>query len=235
MEADAESIQVSLNLQGIPIAPVTSSDDFIDDVAEGDDDRASFYLIAQPDANAGTYKIPVTITYLMNNKSETQTTFISVSVNAKPSLILTSESNLIQGQKNALDIKITNTGLAGAKFLTVAIENSADYDILSAGSVYIGDLNSDDSDTASFSVYTKSSNSIIVPVTLTYRDSTNQEYSESSTVLVKAYSREEAVKLGLITKSNALTYFIIVVVLVAAYLLYRSIRKRRKKNSLAAR
>lgn len=226
---DATDIDVSLNLLNVPFAPVKSSEVSIDDLDDGDKEKASFDLIAQADAEAGTYKIPLNIVYKVDNQTKNKSSLVSVTVNAKPNLVLTSESSLIEGQKTKLDIKLTNTGLAKAKFLTVQI-GSGNYDVLSAKSVYIGDLNSDDSDTASFDIFAKDTSVSIIPVTLTYRDSANNDYTESVFVSVKSYSEDEAVSLGLITKSNTKLYLGIIVLIIIVWLVYRSIRKRRMKR-----
>ena len=46
---------------------------------------------------------------------------------------------------------------------------------------------------------------------------------------IEVYTQEEAIALGLIQKSNTLTYVIILVVLIVVWFIYRSWRKRKKR------
>lgn len=229
LDEDVENVEVSLNLQNIPFSPKTSSDVSVDEISEGDSEKVSFTLIADSGAEAETYKIPLTITYKIGNQTKTKTSFISAIVNAKPVLTLTSESQLIQGQNNEFQIQITNKGLARAKFLDITL-GSGNYELLSSREVYIGDLNSNDFDSASFDIHVNGAGTISVPVTVSYQDSANNPYTESQVLILKVYSQKEAQDLGLIQKSNTLLYIGILVVIVLAWIIYRRIRKRKMRK-----
>ena len=226
---DATDVDVSLllayNFTSLPFSPVSTTEKFVGDLDNDDSDSASFKLIADSDAEAGVYKIPVQISYKINNSFQTKISFISISINAKPQLELSSDSILIVGQKNKLQIQVTNKGLAKAKFLEVQL-NAGSYDILSSNKVYIGDLNSNDYDSASFDVFLNN-NLQVIPVSLSYTDFANNQYSESQTLVVKSYTQKQAQELGLITRSNTMTYVIVVIVLIIIYLIYRRLRKRK--------
>lgn len=234
LDDDITGVDVSLDLGVVPFSPVSTSDKFVGDMDS--DERASvrFDLIADSDAAAGVYKIPVKISYSLNStQTRTSTGFISVTVSAKPILVLSSQGSLIEGQNNKFQVQITNIGLAQAKFLQVKIEQG-NYNVLSSGSVYIGDLNSNDFDTASFDIFLKGKVASI-PITLVYQDFANNQYTESQIVPVLAYTKTEATSLGLIKKSNTLTYLIAIVVIVIIYLIYRRREKNKKKNSLGGK
>jgi len=229
LDLDIKNVGVSLNLEGIPFAPKISSEEYKGEIEEGDIEKFVFILLATGDAEAGTYKIPVSVNYEVNDESKVRNFMISVVMNALPDFILNSESLLMKNQKNELEIMITNKGLAKAKFLEVKIAE-AGYDILSQDNVYIGNLDSDDFDSVKFEIFTKDAGLIIIPVTLTYRDATNKIYSESEVLQIKAYSRDEAIALGLIQKNNTLFYFIVIVFLIVVWVVYRRIKKRRKRR-----
>ena len=142
---------------------------------------------------------------------------------------MNSESLLLENQKNEVEIVITNKGLARAKFLEIKI-SGAGFNVLSQDNIYIGDLDSDDFDSAKFEIFTKNSGAIIIPVTLTYRDATNKIYSESEILQLKVYSKEEAIRLGLIQKNNTLIYVGVVLGLIIVWIIYRKIKKRRKRR-----
>ena len=225
-----ENVDVVLKLDNVPFAPQTSSESHVDKIKADKSESFEFGLIAGADAEAGVYKIPLTITYQLNNQTQVKNSVISLEVNAKPALEVNANGFVLKNQKNKVTLQITNKGLAKAKFLEVDL-GTGNYDLLSANKVYIGDLNSNDFDSVSFDIFVKGDSSLSLPVTLTYRDASNNVYNENSMVSVKAYSNDEAIKLGLVTKSNTGVYVIVIVVLIILYVVYRKIKKWRKKKN----
>lgn len=224
-----EDVSVSLDLSTVPFSPETSSEAHIDEIRDGRSDSVELGLIADPDAEALSYKIPITISYSIDNSTKTKKAFVAIVVNAKPEITLSSESYLISGQRDKVQVQITNKGLARAKFLEISVGIGA-YDLLSSDSVYIGDLDSNDFDSASFEMFPKSVGVISVPVSLTYKDSANNDYTETSTVQIRVYSREEALELGLITQSKVGLYIFVVILLIVLWVVYSRLRKWMKKR-----
>jgi len=216
----------------VPLSPEVSSVVYVDEIEEDDEETVKFNLIADADAEAGTYKIPVVMTYLVNGDVErtTKKFTVSVTISAEPILVLSTESNLIRNRINELEVRITNTGLAEAKLLEVELQDSALYEIVSSNKVYIGDLDSDDFDTADFSVVLKNSGAVSFPVLLKYRDATNEQIVKTETLNVKVYSEDEALQIGLIQKNNTLTYVGVVIGLIVVWLIWRILKKRRKRK-----
>lgn len=235
LQLNAQTIQSLTGtsvIPGVPLSPVESSEVYIDEIQEDDKENVKFELIADADSEAGVYKIPVVMSYLVNGgtqRTEKQFT-ISVTINSAPNLVLNSEGLLLKNQKNKVEILITNIGLNKAKLLEVSLVPSSDYQILSASRIYIGDLDSDDFDVASFEVFMKDKSSVTIPVTLRYRDALNKQYTEQDVVLVRVYSTDEAVELGLIQKNNTMIYAGVVVALVLIWFVWRKWRKKRKKK-----
>src|SRR3989339_730503 len=64
-EYDVQNLQIKLDLTGeTPFAPYqSSSEKFLDDLDEGDEESFSFKLITLPETKSGIYKIPVQINY----------------------------------------------------------------------------------------------------------------------------------------------------------------------------
>ncbi|PIN77101.1 hypothetical protein COV15_03050 [Candidatus Woesearchaeota archaeon CG10_big_fil_rev_8_21_14_0_10_34_12] len=229
LDDSAENVGISLDLSRVPFSPKVSSESFIDEIRKGKTEDIEFNLMANADAESGSYNIPVTISYKIGGVESERTAVISVVINAAPEIVLTSETNLILGQENQIEIKITNTGLASAKFLIVKLGGSTAYRLLSPDSVYIGDLASDDFDSASFSTLVNA-NPISVQVTVTYKDMLNNDHTKALDVPVNAYSREQAISFGLIKKSNFAVYAGMIVAIVLVIIVYRSIRKKRKNS-----
>ncbi|MBM3233645.1 hypothetical protein FJZ19_00960 [Candidatus Pacearchaeota archaeon] len=248
----AEEISVSLNLNGasiqlasglqqvyapVPFSPYqSSSTQSIERINKDKTQDVSFDLIANSDADSGIYKIPVDISYKVDNASKKDSGVISLIVNAKPKLSVSSDnSGVIKGQSNDVNIKIVNSGLGDAKFLSVKVEGISNARIIGADNFYIGNLNNDDFDSVKLSLFpvSGSANSINIPLIILYKDSRNKDYAESFNLQVKSYTLQEAINAGLIQKSYTSIIVLIVVILIVAYIVYRIIRgilRRRKKN-----
>jgi len=237
-EEDVKNLNVKLDLseENVPFAPYqSSSEKFLDELNDGDKEDFNFKLIVLPSAHTGIYKIPVKISYknIDGNESEKQE-LISITVNSEPELKISLDDSavLIRGKENEFSIKIINSGLADVKFLYISINNAAKLKIISEKEQYIGDIDSDDFDSVEYRAYVEedASSSISLPVTLKFRDSTNKEFSETRILTLKTYSLKEAQMFGLVKKPNFIPY-IVVSVLVIAYIVYRILKKRKLKKS----
>jgi hypothetical protein len=250
----AEDISVSLNLNGasiqlanglqqvfapVPFSPYqSSSTQNIEKINNDKTQDVSFDLIANSDADSGIYKIPVDISYKVDNTSKKDSGVISLILNAKPVLSVSSDtSGLIKGQANDVNIKIVNSGLGNSKFLSVQAGSINNARIIGADNFYIGDLNKDDFDTTKLSLFvnTNSAGTINIPLTVSYKDSRNKDYTESFNLQIKAYTTSEAISVGLIKRSYTSSIILIVILIIVAYIIYRIIRgilKRRKKKEM---
>lgn len=253
VQDDIEDVSVSLLLNGytqiitgtsfqqiyaaVPFSPYQASNiQTFDEIREDKSKSLDFDLIVNSDANSGTYKIPVQMEYNIGNNKTTGIGIISVIVNAKPILSVSSDSSgIIKGQVNDVTIKIVNSGLGDAKFLSVNVNGISGASIIGASNFYIGNINQDDFDTIklSLSVNQNSPSIISIPLEITYKDSSTKQYTETNSVTVNAYTKEQAISIGLIQKSNTGLYISIIVLVIAAYIIYRIIRgifKRRKNK-----
>jgi len=227
LDEDIENVGISLDLENLPIAPYKeSTEKTIDEIEEDKTKYLEFEIIVLSEASSGTYKIPVSINY-----NETQkTSYISLIVNAQPSLELDYEGTLIKGGNNELTLRIINSGLEDVKLLSIAVDDGSGLKFLSSKYVYIGDVDSDDFETVEFDVFIRENagSTIELPVQFSYRDSLNKVYEESRSVVIKIYTVDEAVSVGLIAKSNTMTYVGWIIGIIVIYILYRIIRKRRR-------
>ena len=233
---DVEDVAVSLDLTNVPFAPYQSSSELsIDKIKDDNEEDLSFKLIADSDAKSGNYKLPVKIKYRINSENKEDSGLISLIVNAKPKLdVSVEDSVLIKGKTADLKIKVTNSGLGEAKLLNIKLGNVLGIKMLSTDTVYIGSIDSDDFDTAIFRVIVSETagSSIGLPLELSYTDSRNEQVKENKNIQARTYTENEAVKLGLVTKSRTATYIIGVIAIIVLYLIYRTIRKRLKKRKL---
>ena len=61
-----------------------------------------------------------------------------------------------------------------------------------------------------------------------YKDFDNKEVTQSVTLPITVYTNEKAIELGLVKKDKTVIYVISVVALFVLWLIYRSIKKRRR-------
>ena len=225
-KSKVENILVSLDLKDAPFIPVNSAaEKLIDELNKNDIDTLTFSLKSLPEAKPGLYKIPVKISY----DNTVQETVIGISIKAAPELdIAIEETTLyIAESKGEVTVRVVNRGLTEAKFLNVKLFNSVSYDIISSDSFYIGNIEPDDFETVVFELFLKE------PITslniqIEYKDLNNNLIQENVALPMTIYSREEALKIGLIQESNAFLTIIIIIALIALIFLYRRYKKNKK-------
>ena len=94
---DVKNIRLKLDLTESPFAPYqSSSEKFLDELNDGDEEDFNFKLIVLPDTQSGIYKIPIQIMYSDNNGTNiTKNEVISLIVNSKPELKISIEDSVI--------------------------------------------------------------------------------------------------------------------------------------------
>ena len=117
-------------------------------------------------------------------------------------------------------IKVINKGLGDIRFLTLNLKENDNFQVLSqSNSVYIGNLESDDFDTASFKIRINSlSEKVEIPVFLNYRSDNNELSEYSASLELKMFGEEE---LNDPKNNNALIILILVIVVVVSGVIYR--------------
>lgn len=229
-----DSFDNIVSINEIPFAPYNSASEYnIDEIKDGKTKYAKFKIKALNDADSGIYKIPIEISYEAGGIVKTKNSLISLTVNSEPIISASLEEGLfLKGQENEVIIKIVNKGLSDARFLEAEIKKGTYYTILSPQKIYIGDLDSDDFDSANFRVYFKPNvpGTVRLPVKVTYKDVLNKKYTEDLNLQLRAYSREEAVQLGLLKRNNTVIYVVVVVVLIILYIIYRKLKKKLREK-----
>ena len=247
-DADVKNIKVNLQLlQPLqtattlsylesPFSPVGSSNEkTITSLSSQKFALLDFDLIADADAEAKVYKIPMTITYADKlGKNYTLTQLTSLVVGDVPDLVISlGESDLkSEGQTGEVNIKFVNKGACQVKFVYTILGESDSYTIVSAKDVYIGNIDSDDYETATFKLYLKEApdSKVTLPLHVEYTDSSNKNYFRDITLEMPIYSGEELQKFGLQQKSSVWGYVIVVIVIVAGFIVYRKWKKKKKKG-----
>jgi len=228
---DTEFVSIELNLEKLPFVAVGSSEKSIDEIDEDDKESVTFTVRPSTGIIPGDYEIPYTLKYT-NVDTEvvtTKTGSFGLRVNAKTELAFSVESkNNVIAQKGKLTLKIVNKGLGEVKFVSIQVFPQG-YDLLSADTIYIGNIASDDSDTASFDVFFNTLSPSIY-AKITYKDLDNKDQSQTINLPVNVYTEEKALELGIIQKSNTGLYVGIVIGVILIWFVYRKIKKRNKKS-----
>ena len=229
-----KDIRATLDLGAKPLAPVGSTNEkALLYLEPGKNANIDFTLIAKGDAEADIYQVPLYLEYVdeLGTKYSRNNT-IGLTLGGAPDLEVVIDETTIYsaGSTGEVTIKFVNKGATDIRFLNMRLKESADYLIRSNEEEYLGNIDSDDYETAEFTlnVNGRDKKKVLLPVEIEYRDANNKGYSENIDLEIRLYSESEARDLGL-KQGNNLVGIAVVVLIVAAGLFFY-IRHRRKKK-----
>ena len=227
----ADSITAFNTLPFAPLGSATEQKIYM--LEPGEENIFSYNLIAYSDAESGVYKIPIELTYY----DELETSYlkediVGVIVGTKPDMsVVLDETELYVGkQSGTVTIRFINKGFSAVKFLDVKLEDNGEYDVISANEVYVGNVDSDDYETAHFNIYlkngaTKKEKTITLPLKVEYRDANNNLYSETHNLELDVLKPE---KLG-IKQSSGGGFIFVILLIIGGVIYYRRRKKKSKK------
>ena len=233
-------LQVNLGLtpnaetgQAIPFSPVGSSNEKVIETLRANEMREiSFSLVADPDAQPGVYKIPISMMYKDENAASYQREgVITVVVGETPEMLITrpDSNSFIVDEQAELSIEFTNRGLTDMKLVTVTLNASDAVELESAQTVYVGNIDSDDYESADFQIIPKESGKeITIPMHIEFLDANNKRYTKDAMITIPVYSQEDALSKGLIQRQNYLGYIITALIVMGGFFLYRRRKKKRQ-------
>ncbi len=188
-----------------------------------------FDIVANPDAASKPYKIPINVQYVDGiGNNYTKQEIVGVIVGAEPKVDVILESTDISKSKKigSVTLKVVNSGVTDMKFATLELQGSKDYKILSSEKEYIGEIDSDDFQTADFRIEASSSKDFAMPVKMTFSDANNKEYELEEKITLKLLSDEQLNG----QKSSRWVWVVVLVIMVAGYFLYRRWEKKKNKK-----
>jgi len=235
---DIEGISISLDIGKIPFTTIGSSERSIDDIREGRDDTVSFTLRTATEISPGDYEIPYTIRY-KNAESDEGEIYendgsFGIRVSTETDLIFSAEtkgedtSNPIVENRGQISLEIINRGLGEIKSVIVEITPQG-FELLSNNYVFVGSVDSDDTDLATFDVLFTQTNPVL-KAKVTYKNFDNEDQENIISIPLKVYTKEEALKLGIIDKSNSSRYIMIILILLILWVIWRILEKRKKNK-----
>ena len=228
------AVKLDLSSADVPIAPVGStSEKKLYLIGPHETKPLTFQLLALPDAAANTYKVPIEIKFIDGTgKNYTRSSILGLTVGATPEISITTvESGIYsKGETGNVVLKFTNKGLTDIKLLNVVLKESDNYDIISEDEIYLGNIDSDDYETAEFRIRARKVREGIIPLTVQfeYRDANNKQYTETRAVDLKVVS---AKALGVNGNGSGFgTLLFAIIVIVAGFFGYKYWEKRKKSR-----
>lgn len=228
-----KDVRLELGLDDVPLAPLGSTNEkIIEKINPKKTEIVVFKLISLPRAESNIYKIPLRIRYIDDSgKNYSKTNIISLIIGDIPDVyaIIDSATLFKPNTKIDVSIKFTNKGNSEIKFLDAKLAKSPDYDIISADQSYVGNIDSDDYESADFTLFIKSDKKEIpLLLTMQYQDSNNKNHIEKLDLKLKVYSASEIKKLGAQESNNKVGIIIVVIIVVAGIFIYRWKKKKKR-------
>ncbi|MBI5388818.1 PLDc N-terminal domain-containing protein [Candidatus Woesearchaeota archaeon] len=222
-DTQIENIKIKLNLvdravttTGIaqvekPFTPIGSSNEkSIDVLGAGEEKEVVFSLQVDPDAESKVYKIPVDLSYTDRlGKAYGKNLTLGLIVYDKPEITVSLDTATARQTKTKGNVvfRVSNVGPANIKFVSAVLQGSEDYTVLSAEQLYLGNIDSDDYESAEYQIYINADKTEVpLRFVLRYKDSFNNEMEQTETVALRLYSGQEAAMFGLSTGSNFTTW-----------------------------
>lgn len=199
----------------------------------GESSNVNFSLIVSPDAAEGLYKIPILVeyvNYIGDDRQENETlTAIVASVPKLFAEVKTSE--IYKGQDTGkITVTIANNDLANVKFLTLELKPSDNYDIINSRRIYVGDLDSDDSQGTDFRIRVNNNlDEIPINIILIYKDAINRDYTQELSPILHISTSKE---LGLKSSNTGIILVILIILGAIGYWYYRKHKKNKVKKAM---
>ncbi len=215
---DLEDLKIIAEVTNVTeLSPLGSSNELIiSRINGGAEENISFNFMVSASAELKTYKLPINLTFMdESGNSYTKLNYISVIVDSSPEYILNlEESEIYQaGTKGSIVISLSNIGSSDINYATLRLSESEEYVALSSSTVYLGNLESDDYETAEFDIYVDDYQpKLPLNFILSYTDNYNNDYDEDITLEMKLFTSSEAGKYGLKEGGSGLFYFVVILV-----------------------
>jgi len=215
-----------------PFTPIGSSNEkTLSNLERGKKAEINFDLMADPDAEAGVYKIPLIVTYTDNTGKNFSISdnIIGFVIGDAPELVVFVDDSELKsaGTSGNVNIKFVNKGTSDVKFLYIKLKQTNDFDIISPEGVYVGNIDSDDYETAEYKIYLKKAKEVTLPLHIEYRDANNQFYKKDIKLPLKIISAKIAGEKN--GGSKFIGFLIITVIVVGGIFFYKRWKKKKKK------
>ena len=230
----AVTTTTSVTFVELPFTPIGSGNEkTLKELRAKQSSEIVFDLFTDADAESKVYKVPYTLTYSDSSGTNfSRTGFVGLIVKATPELSVNIENTEIYtaGGKGKVEVKLVNKGFSDIKFLDVTLKENADFEIISNPEVYIGKLDSDDYETAEYTILVSqdAKDEVVLPLGVEYRDANGKLYSKEMPLTLHLFSGAE---LKQRTNGSGFPWgFIILIIVIAAIAVYFYRRRKNKRK-----
>lgn len=223
-------IAIRMDLSSTPFTPLeTSTEKRLSQLAPGQQAEIVFKVITDTNAESKPYRVPVTLTYLddQNNKFARNDS-IGLLVYSEPELDYNIDEAKVyrKGDTGEVIISVSNIGPSKAKFITLEVLPAEAYTLVANDKVYLGNLDPDDFQTASFNIHVNQKNPVL-RLKVLYKDAYNKDFEEVVDLPLKIYSNRAAAAFGLVDQEfGILQLLFLVLVLMFLYHAYKGLRAK---------
>ena len=229
-DGQLKNIEADLDLTDIPVAASESASRVVTSVSSDESRSVLFSLDVDEAAENGVYKVPVDISYENEAGNEfTRMTTVGVVVGGSPQLeagLNSVENELTPGSTSTVTVRLVNRGRGTADFVKMDVEDSEDFKVLSPGSVYLGDMDPDDYQTADVRLHvSQDAENISLPVEISYRGVTGENV-DTQNVDVPVYTSEQLQRYGLASGGSPLPLVVVLILVVGGIYYWRRRRNR---------
>lgn len=220
-----KNIDVSLGLADVPLATADTTRQRVQKLAPGATTTVSFRLASDIRTENGLYKVPITLAY----EDEAGTSFsveqeTGVLIGGRPRLEVGINENQLQtaGSTGTVTLRLINRGDGRASYVKMRVHGTESTEIISPDTVYLGNMDPDDYQTADFKVHVAGdAERLRLPVTLTYKDADGETTTQNVTITSELYSQEQLASFRSSSGGSGLLIAGIVVLLLVGGYLYR--------------
>lgn len=220
------TLATSVTFIELPFTPIGSGNEkTLKKLSPRESNEIIFNLFTDADAETKAYKIPYTLTYYdASGANFSREGILGFIVQSTPDLTVNIESTQVNGpgSRASVEVKLVNKGFSDIKFLNVILAETKEFEIVSNPESYIGELDSDDYETADYTLQlsNKARDHVTLPLTVEYRDAVGTFYTDNIELNLKIGKKKSPV-VGILV-------WIVIIALIVGGIIY--IRKRRKKR-----
>ena len=152
-----KDIKAKLELGNVPLVPLGSTNEkSVYQIDSKKNYEFNFNILADPEAEGGVYQVPLKVSYSDGlGKGYVTNGTIGIVIGSKPDLSVTLDDSEIYQSNSAGEvvIKVVNKGVTDIKFANLRLLDGEGYDIITNSEVYLGNIDSDDFETADFKLF----------------------------------------------------------------------------------
>jgi hypothetical protein len=223
------------SFDSLPFAPVKSATEKkVRTLKPGEEVLFTYSMIAYSSAASRVYKVPIELSYFDSLGTEfSRNDLIGIVVDVEPDLGVVLESSTFGqvGSQGDVSIKFVNKGLNRIKFLDVKLVPSDQLLPISADEIYIGNIDSDDYETADFTLYVRQTapEDIAIPIHYEFMDEANHKHTVDTKLALNIAAKKESQQFEKKNGGSTTTLIIVaIVVIVIGLIVYRLVRRRKK-------